>query len=78
MHRSDKIGVSDGKPGRRADDRVNAAIGAERGPALVLNPLFYITDCIRFFAKEAAADITSLQLRSMVGRMAVCGVESGA
>lgn len=61
MHRTDKIGVSDGKPGRRANNRVSAARGAEGGPALVLNPVLYITDYKRLYTKEAAANLATLQ-----------------
>ena len=75
MHRADKIGISDGESGRGANDRVNAAEWADSGPAHVLDPLFCIADREGFCTKEAAANVAAFQLRSMVGGMAVSGID---
>jgi hypothetical protein len=59
---------------RGAEDRIYAAVRADRGPILIIHPLFNGSGGKCAAAAEAAANLAPLQLLAMVAGMAVRGL----
>ena len=62
---------------RGAEDRIYAAVRADRGPILIVHPLFNGSGGKCAAAVEAAANLTPLQFLAMVAAMAVCSLQRG-